>query len=381
LPDTSRAIHSRSNMRFEPPVENSRSRRALLTLASLALLSGCSEDSTKPPVDHQFEPTAPALLSTGSPTKDEDPSVLRAQDGALFVTWFSDRGGNPDIYLTSTRNGTEWTSPVRVTTDAGGDFYGNLLQDSEGVFHLTWFRWYALFRGHIWYNRSVDGLNWDPGAEVQVTTVPDVDDWVPVLAEAPDGTLLIYFVSEARDVSNPTSEIYVSWKGPADPVWNSAIPAAGINSPTEHDHLPYAARMDGSMSLVWVRHDTSEPLPWLNPKSDLYAATSTDGLTWSAPMKVTNDSGEIVHLFPALFSSLDGDWSLLWLSTRSGAPRVYQLPVASLDQYPGAITEVGALPEGYSHRVTETPTPGIYLGVWVQGPEGMQDIYFRFLGM
>ncbi|HEU4388934.1 MAG TPA: hypothetical protein VFV34_14130, partial [Blastocatellia bacterium] len=41
-----------------------------------------------------FEPTDPILLSTGSPTKDEDPSVLRANDGSLYVAWFSDRGGN-----------------------------------------------------------------------------------------------------------------------------------------------------------------------------------------------------------------------------------------------------------------------------------------------
>ncbi|HET9887781.1 MAG TPA: hypothetical protein VFR10_09720, partial [bacterium] len=56
------------------------------------LLGGCGDDSTSPEEDHQFEPTEPALLSTGSPTKDEDPSVLRAKDGTLFVTWFSDRG-------------------------------------------------------------------------------------------------------------------------------------------------------------------------------------------------------------------------------------------------------------------------------------------------
>jgi hypothetical protein len=36
------------------------------------------------------------------------------------------------------------------------------------------------------------------------------------------------------------------------------------------------------------------------------------------------------------------------------------------------------LPEGYSHRVAATSTPGVYLGVWVQGPEGAQDIYYRF---
>jgi len=376
----SRAIPSRSNTRSER--RPARSRWLAPAVIAAALLGGCGDDdSTNPEEDLEFEPTEPALLSTGSPTKDEDPSVLRAQDGTLFITWFSDRGNNPDIYLTSTRDGEEWSPAVRITTDAGGDFYGNLLQDSAGVFHLTWFRWTAPFLGHIWYNRSADGLSWDPAAEVPVTQVDGVDDWVPVLAQAPDGTLLIYFVSEARDDTNPTSEIYVSWKGPADAAWHPAVPAAGINSPTEHDHLPYAARTGGSVTLVWERHDTSEPLPWLNPKSDLYAATSADGFAWSAPMKITNDAGSVAHLFPQIFSDLGGEASLLWISTRTGAPQTYVLPLAQLGGYPGAIVPVTALPLGYSHRIAETPTPGIWLGVWVQGPEGEQDIYYRFFAM
>ena len=115
-------------------------------------------------------PTEPRLLSTGSPTKDEDPSVLRARDGTMFVAWFSDRGGNADIYVTSTANGNDWTAPVRVTTHAGGDFNPHLVQDDQGTFHLVWFRWEALFRGNIRYNSSRDGRTWDPATEVAVTT-------------------------------------------------------------------------------------------------------------------------------------------------------------------------------------------------------------------
>src|SRR5262249_32814693 len=69
-----------------------------------------------------FAATEPALLSTGSPNNDEDPSVLLSSDGTLFVAWFSDRGGNSDIYVTSTSDGLTWATPSRVTTDSGGDF-------------------------------------------------------------------------------------------------------------------------------------------------------------------------------------------------------------------------------------------------------------------
>ena len=130
--------------------------------------------------------TPPALLSTGSPTKDEDPSVLLAADGRVFVAWFSDRGNNPDIYVASTNDRRTWSAPVRVTSGPGGDFYPNLLQDSGGVLHLVWFQWVALFVGQIRHATSSDGITWSP--EEAVTTEFLVDDWVPTVAEAPDGS-------------------------------------------------------------------------------------------------------------------------------------------------------------------------------------------------
>jgi hypothetical protein len=347
-------------------------------LLMLAALTGCSESPSAQPAPSgpTFEPTEPRLLSTGSPTKDEDPSVLRARDGTMFVAWFSDRGGNPDLYLTSTANGSDWSAPVRVTTHPGGDFNPHLIQDDQGTFHLVWFRWEALFRGNIRYNSSRDGRTWDPAGELAVTTDAGVDDWVPTIARLADGTLRVYFVSTLRDASNRTSEIYVASRPPSATAFGPAAKAAGVNSTAEHDHLPFVARTGSDVSLVWVRHDTTEPLPWLNHKSDLMYSTSPDGLAWRAPTRATNDGGSVVNLFPTMFAGLDGRWSLLWLSTRGGNPRVFELPLASVGS--GAGSENASLPAGYSHKVAATSTPGVDLAAWVQGPEGAQDVYYRF---
>jgi hypothetical protein len=344
------------------------------------LLAGCAENGpgAASPGAATFEPTEPILLSTGSPTKDEDPSVLRARDGSLYVAWFSDRGGNPDIYLTRTGDGKGWSAPVRVTAHAGGDFNPSLIQDEQGTFHLAWFRWTALFRGHIYYNSSADGLSWDALNEVQVTTTAGVDDWVPTLTRAADGTLLVYFVSALRGAPGGTSDLYLAARRPGSNAWDAAVPVTALNSATAHDHLPFAARTGGDITLVWVRHDTSEPLPWLNTKSDTYAAVSADGRSWSSPAPVTRELGRVVNLFPALYARSDGQWSLVWLSTRQGAPKVFDLPVSSAGRYPEGVAENPALPAGYSHRVAATTTAGVYLGVWVQGPEGSQDVYYRF---
>lgn len=352
------------------PTVTTRLRACLLALA----LAGCGDDSVQPPTGPIFVPTTPRLLSAGSPTKDEDPSVLRASDGTLYVAWFSDRGGNNDIYLTRTTDGEEWLSPVRITTHAGGDFYPNLIQDEQGTFHLTWFRWTALYIGSIVYNSSADGVTWSESAEQPVTSDADVDDWVPSITRLADGTLLVYFVSDARDGANPTNEIYVARRGPGATVWDAPV-ALAANSATLHDHLPFAARIDGEVTLVWTR--SVDPVPWQTTDADLYVATSADGVSWSAATAITNDASDVVHVFPAWYASLDGDWSLVWVSTRLGAPAVFELPQTALGNYPTGAVLVD-LPPGYSHRIAPTSTPGIYLGVWVQGPEGSQDIWYRF---
>jgi hypothetical protein len=300
-----------------------------------------------------------------------------ARDGTVFVAWFSDRNNNPDIYVASTRDRRTWSVPVRVTTNPAGDFYPNLIQDDQGLIHLTWFQWVALEVGQIRHSTSTNGVDWTP--EEAVTTTLSVDDWVPSIAQAPNGTLVVYFVSDKRDQANPTNEIYLAAKPPGATAWQPAVPVAGLNSPTHHDHLPFAARIGTGIALVWVRHDTRARAPWLTPapKSDLFVATSTNGIDFGAPRQITRDAGDLVHVFPAWYSKHDGSWWLLWLSTRSGRPTVVEMPVAGLDRYPDGLVEVSWLPSGYSHRVSATPGPNEYLGAWVQGPDGAQDIYWR----
>ncbi|HSL68989.1 MAG TPA: hypothetical protein VK864_02040 [Longimicrobiales bacterium] len=340
---------------------------------------GCDPDNpTGPDPDALFTPTSAALLTASSPTGDEDPTVVRARDGAIYLAWFSNRGNNPDIYITHTARGTQWTAPVRVTTSPAGDFAPSLYQDEQGRFHLAWFRWTALNSGHIWYNSSADGQTWNANDEVRVTSEINVDDWVPTLTQAPNGTLLIYFVSALRDPSG-RSDLWFTQKPPSATSWSPAARVPVINSASEHDHLPFVARTGNHLTLVWERHDSTQALPWLNPKSRIYFATSGDGTAWSAPVQITQDAGAVVNLFPGLYQRFDGSWTINWLSTRAGGTRLFELPLANAANFPTGLSENTMLPgAAYSHRITQTSTPGIYIGVWVQGPDGAQDIYYRF---
>ncbi len=358
-----------------------KARTFLLLLLGLGVVAGCDDDDLPGfGPGPRFFPTTASLLSTGNPFKDEDPSVIRAHDGSMVVAFFSDRSdGAGDIFIMRNPEAEKWSDPKRVTFAPEGDFYPTIFQDASGLYHLVWHRWYDFFRGHIMHSTSPSGFEWIVANEESVTTTPDVDDWLPTPVIDKDGTMFIYFVSEIRDFSNPTSDIYVVFKfnSGTDTGWSAPAAVATLNSATEHDQLPFVARTGNTLTMVWVRHDTSEPLPWLNPKSNLFISTSNDGVAWTPPLQVTNDVGNVVHLFPSIYST-GSDQRILWLSTRGGPARPYELPLAKVGQYPAEAVEVAILPDGYSHRVAPTPTPGVYLGVWVQGPEGTQDVFYRF---
>jgi len=346
---------------------------ALLPLLFLAACGG--DDSTAPPpTPGRYEPTAAKLLSAGSPTKDEDLSVLLASDGSIVVAWFSDRGGNSDLYIARCTKGTTWSAPVRVTTSADGDFYPNLIQDANGVFRLTWFRWYALNRGSIWYNQSTDPLSWDTANEKPVTTTANVDDWVPTIAETPD-SLRVFFVSEVRDSTNNTSDIYYA-SSASDSVAFGPARRFPHSVPFADDHLPFAAWTGSRLDVVWMRYSGAPDKPWEAASSELCYAFSNDGVSWSSEFLIT-DFGP-VHVFPAFYQRSNDDWRLIWTTTRSGAPQVVEMPLLQVFNYPAALIVNNKVSAGYSHRVTRTPINGLYFGAWVQGPDGAQDIYYRF---
>ncbi|MGE0440585.1 MAG: hypothetical protein AB7L66_10400 [Gemmatimonadales bacterium] len=339
-----------------------------------AVLTGCKKPLVGPDPE-QGTGSPPALLTVNSPTKDEDPSLLLGQDGRVYAAWFSDRTGNAEIYIASTADGATWTAPTPIVTSQWGDFYPNLFQDSQGVFHVVWFQWVNLFEGQIRHSSSADGVAWSP--EEVVTREFLTDDWVPTISQAPNGSLVVYFVAARRVPFSTDNQIYVAVKRVGQPAWDTPV-SLSVNSPTEHDHLPYVARTGpNQLTLVWVRYaGTADFIT--NSRSDLYTATSADGLAWSPAALVTTDrKGQ--NLFPQVYRRHGGAWYLLWLSTRSGQPRQYELPASSLGNSLSGLTENTLLPPGYSHRITATARPGEYLAAWVQGNGDALDIYYRLI--
>jgi hypothetical protein len=65
-------------------------------------------------------------------------------------------------------------------------------------------------------------------------------------------------------------------------------------------------------------------------------------------------------------------------------PSLFEFPLANVsptNAYPGGVernTLLATTLPGYSHRITMTPAPGVYLGAWVDGTGTALDISNRF---
>ncbi len=356
-----------------------------------------------------FGPTGPVTLSPGNLAgQDEDPSIVRALDGSLYVAWYSNRNPlQPDglqdkeIFLMRSADGATWTDPpIQLTRSPVFAFYPSLAQDASGVFHLAWWRLIPLPPGcdpdavattctgtqnRIVYKSSPDGVTWDLDQEQEIATGPG--DWLPSLvADRIGGRLLVYFAAVARDQSGnvnlgeTTLRIFVVIHDGNG--WSAApTPLTGVNVDTSHNTYPHVVqKSDGSFLMTWTRYDAARPNGVLQvtsePSTATMFSTSADGISWTPPV-VMSDPVSFIDVFPYLYGDQAGaQWYVSWLTTAfSASGGVVELPVGGT--YPGEVT---ARPElgGYTARIVATSTPGIYWGVWVEGAPSTQKIRHRF---
>ncbi len=332
-------------------------------------------DGAVPDATPAFQPTEAAALDLGNPDKaDDDPFVMRAQDGAFYLVFLSDRAAddNNDLYITRSDNGIEWIDPIRVTQHPDSDWYPTLFQSPDGMFHLIWFRAQraAPFAQHLFYSHSVDGLTWDTADEVAVTSGL-VDDWAPAALLDSSGELRIYFASQARGASG-SRDLYLVRSTDGGGSWQPAELLEEVSS-SDHEMFPWVVeRGPDDYAMVFERYDMSGGSNFFDPSSDIFLSTSTDGSTWTAPLPVTVDAADDqVDALPSLFwAPVAEQWILGWTSTAHSIPPRGDLLELALDDrgdYPAAALNRSAVHgvPGWSARVADTPNPDVILMVWV----------------
>lgn len=320
----------------------------------------------------------PFALSPYNPHhKDEDPSLIKSRDGRFFICWFSNRSGDDNLYIINSWDGTQWSSPVRITHAFARDFYPSLHQDSSGRFHLAWFRIKKSppFLSSIWYTHSDDGIHWDPGHEVQVTHALG-SDWAPSIWKDATGRLLIYFASKRKGDSS--KEIYVSQSKDNGSTWLLPVRLESLNDAKEEDDFPCVVQQqDGRFLMAWSRYPKTL-LPF-NKYMDVLFSTSDDGIHWQPPLDVThNDAQGITDVLPFLYARHGGGWSLGWVSTKTNPHGdTLSVPVSQIAEADSHLSLLIHGPGGYSPRAVAAKSPDTYLVVWVTGDKKAKKLQLQ----
>jgi hypothetical protein len=343
----------------------------------LLVLTACGDDGVTPtdaaidaaPV---FEPGLPLLLSADSPGNDEDPAVLRARDGSIYVAWFSQGAGN-DIMISRTVDGTHWSTPTHVSTGAPTDLGPTLYQDSTGIIHVAWFRWPGTAPpGGITTVAATtpDSINW--GAEVNVTTSSATDDWLPSLSANSAGDLVVAF---ARNTCPPPTcyGLAASTSSDHGMTWSSPVTIVAADSATEH-FLPALANTGTELVVAWDPYDHSASAPYASATTGSHISLmhSATGTTWTGASDLTTRQTSSIATMPTLYTDHANAWHAAWLAADSTGTRVVSVPLAS-----PSTTPVELPIDGYSPHIVATPTPGVFLAAWVGGSAGERDIYVR----
>lgn len=390
--------------------------RTAVAVGAVALVSGCfghghSGRSTPSPAANPLTvlaPTQPAILSPANATgQDEDPTILRAADGGLYLAWYSNRNGlqadgveDKEIFVMRSVDGRNWSDPpVQATEHARYSFFPSLAQDTRNRLHLAWWRVIPTPEGcvpgvdcdggtlnRVMYKSSADGLTWDRSAETTVADGPG--DWLPsIVHDRVSDRLLIFFASVARDANGNTSlaelvnRLYVVVNDGTG--WSAPRRLQGVNPGSTHNTFPHVVqRADGMFLMTWTRYEAGpiDPSQSLSERStDTLWATSTDGVNWTLPTVVSdNDTLANIDVLPTLYQESTGNnWIVTWLTASDPTAGASSVEMRVGGSYP---TDLGMRPEltGYSGHVVATATPGIYLGVWVSGAQNRQKIWYRY---
>lgn len=372
-----------------------------VALALLLGVAGCGGGSSGGAPDPgplaRLAPSAAAsVLSPGNASgQDEDPSIVRARDGSLYVAWYSNRNGlqtdgreDKEIFLMRSGDGATWTDPpIQLTRDPAFAFYPSLAQDAAGAFHLAWWRVIPTGPGtdnRILYKSSPDGVTWDADQGLEIASGPG--DWLPALvADRAGGRLLVYFSAVARDRNGAVNlgerilRLHVAIRDAAG-AWAAPAPLQGVNEDATHNTYPHVLqRAGGSFVMTWTRYDAAQPNDVLQviqePSTVTMLSTSADGVAWTPPVAMS-EAGAAIDVFPSLFADPADRPFVLWTTTAFGAPVTAELAAGA--SYPGGVVQRPEI-SGYTARLLATPTPGIFWSVWVEGPAGTQKVRHRFL--
>src|SRR3989440_42217 len=289
-----------------------------------------------------------------------NPSLALDRGNNISIAWVDSRTGNQDIWFSKSTNAGQSFSPNvlvnLVTTNAQTEVRIAIDPVDPMLIHAVWTDTRTAGNPDIYYANSTDGgVSFNPSSRVN-NDAGAAEQGAPAIAVAPNRDVHVVWrdariagrgmdIYAARSTnhgaswiypSNPVSDdtsnaaqqeptiavdaagtIYVAWTDfrsgtTAADIYSARSTNAGVSFTANmkvNDDVgpawqisPSLAANGGKIVIGWADMRTSGSTSW-----DIYASTSTDGLTWSANTKVNDESLASIQLTPSVAIDSAGD--------------------------------------------------------------------------
>jgi hypothetical protein len=213
------------------------------------------------------------------------PSMIIDDDGKFWVAYSSNRDFSwVDIYVESSPDGRTWTLEARLTEDTAYDVQPSLIQDSSGTY---WLAWQSDVGGdyQILMSSSSDGTNWD--TPYQAFVQPD-QNMHPCLMQDDSGTYWMAWrnlnAQNQYDIFVSSSSNGVLWSAPQE------VSTASLESEPS-----LIQDSDGIFRMVWFSGSSGHDELWQGESLDGSSWTinqiTNDAREYGYPCLIQNSTG------------------------------------------------------------------------------------------
>jgi len=264
---------------------------------------------------------------TTNSQSEPDLAVDPVNSHLVHVVWTDTRSPilGPDIfYANSTDGGLSFNPSLRVNDDVTSTEQGQpaiAVAPNRDVY-VVWRDPRSAAKGaDIYFSKSSDfGATWSPNIYLN-SDVGNVIQQDPTIAVDVAGTIYVAWTDYRN--ANTAPDIYEAWSA-------NAGASFGANVQVNDDRglapqlNPSIAANAGKIQIAWADYRTGGATNY-----DIYTASSEDGITWSANMKVNDDTlPNNFQMNPSIAVDAAGDVFAAFLDTRAIGWDVY---AATLD--------------------------------------------------
>src|SRR5256885_9814658 len=245
----------------------------------------------------------------------------------VHVVWTDSRSAvtGPDIYYAnSTDGGLSFNPSIRVNDDVTSTEQGQpaiAVAPNRDVY-VVWRDPRSAAKGpDIYFSKSSDlGATWSPNIYLN-SDVGNAAQQDPTIAVDLAGTIYVAW-TDGRN-ANTAPDIYEAWSANAGASFGANVQVNDDRS-LAPQLSPSLAANAGKIQIAWADYRTGGSTNY-----DIYTASSEDGITWSANMKVNDDSlPNNFQMNPSIAVDAAGDVFAAFLDTRAIGWDVY---AATLD--------------------------------------------------